>query len=432
LTFSPGGVSFGPGETSKTITVQVNGDLLDEPNETFLVNLSDAMDATIVDGQGVGTILDDDEAGETPPILVTGADAGGGPHVRVFNANTHEVLFDFFAYSANFTGGVRVAVGDVNADGTPDIITGAGPSGGPHVRVFDGRSGQQFPGRMGSFFAYSVNFSGGVYVASGDVNGDGADDVITGADAGGGPHVRVFDGRTGLQLPGIIGSFFAYKSGTNAGVRVAAGDVNGDGRADVITGAGPGYADDSERPGFHLISQREVRVFSGADGHMLRSYVPFEPGYRGGVHLAVGHFDADLRVEIIVSKANGDGRTDAAFNRLHVDPFRRTEVSVFRYQDSAPPVRIADFNAYPSFGGSVRVAVVDELFKEFDPTRDDDDYLGLGLVTGAGPTGGPHVKIFSENPPDLLDEFFAYNPLFTGGIFVAAGQARPAPSRSFA
>ncbi len=418
---SMGVITFQPGEIGRTITIRVLGDTLNEPTETFFVNLTNVSGATIEDEQGIGTILDDDARS----ILVTGADAGGGPHVKVFNASTRELLFEFMAYNPLFAGGVRVAVGDVNADGVPDVVTGAGPGGGPHVRVFDGRNGQQLPGLVGGFFAYSANFTGGVYVASGDVNNDGADDIITGADAGGGPHVRVFDGRTGQQLPGPVGSFFAYKDIDNAGVRVAAGDVNGDGRADVITGMGPGYANDSERNGFQLMGQPEVRVFSGFDGRMLRSFLPFEAGYRGGVHVAAGDFDGDLRAEIIVSKANGDARTDAAFNRLHIDPFRRPEVAVFRHQDGMPPARVAGFHAYAGFGGSVRVAILDELFKEFDDDTFDDDYFGPGLVTGAGPTGGPHVKVFSDDPPDLLDEFFAYDPNFTGGIFVAAGSPTP-------
>ncbi len=420
---SMGVLTFQPGEIGRTVTIRVLGDTLDEPNETFFVNLTNVTHATVEDGQGIGTIVDDDEPEEEPvrSILVTGADAGGGPHVKVFNASTQELLFAFFAYSANFTGGVRVAVGDVNADGTPDIITGAGPTGGPHVRVFDGRNGQQLAGLVGSFFAYSANFTGGVYVASGDVNGDGADDIITGADAGGGPHVRVFDGRTGQQLPGLIGSFFAYKTQMNAGVRVASGDVDGDGRADLVTGMGPGYAADGHRNGFRLMNQPEVRVFSGGDGRMLRSFLPFEAGYRGGVHLAVGRYEDDLRAEIIVSKANGDARTDAAFNMLHVDPFRRSETAVFRYQDNTPPARLTSFDAYSGFAGSVRLAILDELFKEFNSGTSDDDYFGVGLITGAGPSGGPHVKVFSKSPSDLLDEFFAYDGSFAGGLFVAAG-----------
>ncbi len=55
-----GTLTFAPGETSKTITVPVNGDRLAEPNETFFVNLSSPTNATIADGQGVGTIVDDE------------------------------------------------------------------------------------------------------------------------------------------------------------------------------------------------------------------------------------------------------------------------------------------------------------------------------------------------------------------------------------
>jgi hypothetical protein len=55
-----GVLTFAPGETSKTITVPVNGDRLGEPDETFFVNLSSATNATIADDQGVGTVVDDE------------------------------------------------------------------------------------------------------------------------------------------------------------------------------------------------------------------------------------------------------------------------------------------------------------------------------------------------------------------------------------
>ena len=53
-------LTFIPGETSKTVTVNVIGDTIPEPNETFFVNLSSPSGATLFDGQGLGTILNDD------------------------------------------------------------------------------------------------------------------------------------------------------------------------------------------------------------------------------------------------------------------------------------------------------------------------------------------------------------------------------------
>ncbi len=55
-----GTLTFAPGQLSQTSTVLVLGDRLPEPNETFVVNLSGATNATITDGQGVGTILDNE------------------------------------------------------------------------------------------------------------------------------------------------------------------------------------------------------------------------------------------------------------------------------------------------------------------------------------------------------------------------------------
>src|SRR5262249_1388483 len=116
-------------------------------------------------------------------IYATGADAGGGPQVKVFDAATKTQLFDFFAYDPGFTGGVRLARGAVFNKGGMDIITGPGPGGGPDIHVYDGRNGQL----RYSFMAFDVGFTGGVWVGGGDVNGDGYADIIVGADAGGGP-----------------------------------------------------------------------------------------------------------------------------------------------------------------------------------------------------------------------------------------------------
>ena len=64
-------LTFSPGQTSKTVTVAVKGDALDEANETFAVNLSAAVNATIADGQGIGTITDDDPSLAINNVTVT-------------------------------------------------------------------------------------------------------------------------------------------------------------------------------------------------------------------------------------------------------------------------------------------------------------------------------------------------------------------------
>ena len=63
--------------------------------------------------------------------IITGADAGDSPHVKVFSGQTGAEIDRFFAFDASFSGAVRVAAGDVTGDGFADILTGAGAGGGP-------------------------------------------------------------------------------------------------------------------------------------------------------------------------------------------------------------------------------------------------------------------------------------------------------------
>src|SRR5207245_2353395 len=123
---------------------------------------------------------------------------------KVFDGTTGQELRSFLAFPG-FGGGVTVAAGDVDGDSTADILVGAGPGAGPHVKVFSGRTGAE----IRSFYAYAAGFAGGVSVAAGDVNADGQVDIITGAGPGAGPHVRVFSGNT----LAVLQSFYAYDAG---------------------------------------------------------------------------------------------------------------------------------------------------------------------------------------------------------------------------
>ena len=301
-----------------------------------------------------------------PPGAVA---AGAGPEVRVFAADGTR-RSAVAPYGPAFAGGVNAAFGDVTGDGVADLVTAPAGGGGPHVKVFDGLTGREVRG----FFAFDPAFAGGVFLAAGDVNGDGYADIVTGAGDGGAPHVKVFDGKTGAELR----SFFAYDPVFRGGARVATGDVDGDGYADIVTGAGAGGAP-------------HVKVFDGSGGGELRSFFAYEVGFAGGVFVGAWDLDDDGRADVVTGTGPGGGPHVKAFA-----PDGGVSVSFLAYD--------------PAFGGGVRVAAAD---LDGDGTPE--------VVTGAGPGGGPQVGVFDGRTGAAVRGFFAADPDSRGGIEVAAG-----------
>jgi len=309
-------------------------------------------------------------------LVATGPGPGHLPVVKVTveGPNGNETI-SFMAYQKNFLGGVRVAVGDVNGDGFADVITGSGAGAAGHVKVFDGTRLGRTNALLMSFDAFPGFFRGGVFVAAGDVTGDGRADIIVAPDAGARPVVRVFDGKTGAE----IRSFLAYSPTFTGGVSVAAGDVNGDGRDDIITGAA---------------INGHVKVFDGANGAEIRSFLAID-GFVGGVFVAAGDLNSDKHAELIIGA--GPGAPGG-----HVKIF-----------DGHTGQELLSFFAYdPNFSGGVRVGAGDV----------DKDKIPE-IITGAGIGAQPHVKVFRAIDLLVLHDFLAYEPDFLGGVFVAGAPA---------
>ncbi len=231
--------------------------------------------------------------------IVTAAGPGGGPHVRTYSAAMNPIGGGFYAYGPEFSGGVDVAVGDVLPDSPGDeIVTGAGAGGGPHVRVFLG-NGSPAPGQAGDgFFAYGPTFTGGVSVAVGDVRPDvPGEEIITGAASSGGPHVRIFSAQ-GAPLDN--GGFFAFDPGFTGGIQVTVGNFDGASGQEIAVAAGPGG-------GPH------VKMFH-ADGSALNGgFFAYAPGFSGGVDVAAAQVDAGFD-EIITVPRSGGGPHLRAFH----------------------------------------------------------------------------------------------------------------------
>lgn len=186
-------------------------------------------------------------------------------------------LRSFQPFGPSFTGGIAFAIGDLDRNGTWEIVV-APKSGGRSVGIFN-----LFEGRLLSpmFAPFGPSYRGGMSVALMDRDGDGAPDIVVGAGSGQSPIVRVVD-----QRGRAIGkSFLAFDQKFYGGVRVASGDVDGDGRDEIIVGAGP-----SGGP--------HIRIFT-ADGKLVRQFFAFDASRRGGVDVAVADLDGDGRLEIL-------------------------------------------------------------------------------------------------------------------------------------
>lgn len=218
--------------------------------------------------------------------LVVAPSSGAAPVVRVFRGPVSR-LKEFTVREAKGKGGVDVAVGDTNGDGVDEIIVGFGRGSEPYVQVFtlDGLV-------LASFPVYPIRFRGGVNVATADLDGDGRDEIITGAGPGGGPDIRVYD-FSGQ----FITSFLAYELTFRGGVDVAAQAATETSEGQIVTSPGPGRT-------------TEVRVFSRL-GTLVVSWNGYTAETTTGARLTVwpsNGFTADSIVIIPAGKSTSLAR----------------------------------------------------------------------------------------------------------------------------
>ena len=130
-------------------------------------------------------------------------------------------------------------------------------------------------------------------VAAGDLFGTNRDEIVAAAGSGGGPQVGVFDG-----FGQLLSSFYAFAPGFTGGVSVATAPMFGSKAFDIICGAGAGGGP-------------QVTVYN-VNAKVLASFYAMAPGFKGGVRVGVAVANGEY--EIVTSAGSGGGPQVAAFD----------------------------------------------------------------------------------------------------------------------
>jgi hypothetical protein len=156
-------------------------------------------------------------------------------------------------------------MGDVDNDGQDEVIVGAGPGGGPHIRVFEA-NGEPKPIQ---FFAFHPDYRGGINVAAGDINGDGKAEIgVSQSGEGQQSWTKIYYYDNAQTIAGEWKAFGdAYH-----GADIAMGDLDNDNLADIIASPTTG-------------GQPVVHAFKFWGQRMPLSFYVFDPRFLGGLHI---------------------------------------------------------------------------------------------------------------------------------------------------
>jgi hypothetical protein len=343
-----------------------------------------------------------------------GTDPGVPATVTILNSQG-AVAGQFMPFGPSYTGGVRVAIGDLNGDNLPDLVVSSGKGGVTAVLAYDGTNVLANPNNPTELFGFNPfgnTFAGGAFVALGRLDGGSTAEIIVGADSGGGPQVNIYSAaqiaKQSFTTP--ASAFFAYAPTFTGGVRVSSGEFNGDTNSDLVTGAGPGGGP-------------QVNVYFGANTpFFLQNFGPSQPtpnlaffgfgpalsNFTNGVFVAVSLLGNGTSV-IAVGADAGGGPEVALFTFAQLtqaSPNLNPAAAFFGIQP-------------PSFTGGVNVGFAVGILASGQP--------GIVLLTGAGPGGGPQVNFFDpisilSNPATSSMPLLVFNVppgTFTNGVFVS-------------
>ena len=388
------------------------------------------------------TVLTKDLDGDGVEEILVAPGHNAGPQVRVFNSQG-EFITDFFAYDERFRGGAKIALSDLTGDYYPELIVTPKVDGGPHIRIYRyDQDAEEFV-LLTEFFAYTEQFHGGVRIVTADVTGDGKNDLIVTPQSQGGPHVRVFS-YAGSPTPSmnLVSDFFAYSETLRMGVKVMAADLNGDGVRDLVT---------APYEGSNFGSNVRAFTYNAVDeGFELMSWVmAFGDGFRGAVNIRTGDLNNNGRSDIVVAPHENGGPNvriyeynplseslelldwfmayeegfhgGVDFKITNVDGDDYAEIVTTPRHKGGPNMRLYEYD--PLEMGFVlrdwKFTHNEDFHGQLQVTTSDVNGDGdQELIVSPLENGGPNTRLYdwTGEALELQDWFMAYADTFRGGV----------------
>jgi subtilisin-like proprotein convertase family protein len=337
--------------------------------------------------------------------------AGGRGVVFVFgdpqSDDNYGDLTDSFAPFPGYKGPILVASGDFDGDGNDELVTAKGTGTSPEVRIWNVSGGGIVTGLIDSILPFTGNVRG-ASVATGDIDNNGKFELIVGAGPGGTPSVKIYGDidADGTLSDDLLDTFTAFASTFKGGVKVAAGDTNNSGGAEVIAGSW------TKGGTVRVFTDTNAnKQFSDADSTPLEEGTPLGASYKGGVNLAAGRIEnaGGNGADVMIAKPKG---------QPIVGIFSDTNASGTVFDD---PIFDTLRPAGTGFSKGATVAAGDT----------DNSGSFVEVITAPGTARGNTIRIFDDSndmgallSDDTPLSFPAFPSSFTGGINIAFGKVR--------
>jgi hypothetical protein len=217
---------------------------------------------------------------------------GEYPYLKIYDKQGR--LLDFFlVFGENFRGGFDVEAVDLDGDGVKEIVVGAGPGGGPQIRIFD-QKGEL----LGQFFAFDEDFNGGISLTVADFDNNRSDlEILAVKKTKGDSLVRVY--KTSSQL---VDQFYAFPESLVGGFEIKSIDQDFDKQREVVVASGRGL-----KPAVRIINNQKK---------VTKEFFAFATNFKGGISLTVADYDGDGREEIVTAAKTDGGPHIRIFNAL--------------------------------------------------------------------------------------------------------------------